>query len=171
MAKVSFKHQPGPSPGLFPVNIFDKIPQNHPSRLVNTVVDSLDLTAAINKYIGGGGPACHPRMMVKVLFYSYLSNIYSCLKIAGALTENIHFMFLAGNLTPDLRAINDFRGKILKDCIKELFSEVVKLLAGMGYVSLDVQYIDGTKIGATSNKYTFVWKKSVEKYKGKLGDK
>ena len=171
MARVSFKSQPGSSPELFPVNIFDKIPQNHPCRLVNTVVDSLDLTAVINKYIGGGCSAYHPRMMVKVLFYSYLSNIYSCRKIARALAENIHFMFLAGNLTPDFRTINDFRGKILKDSIKELFAEVVKLLVEMGYVSLDVQYIDGTKIEATSNKYTFVWKKSVEKYKNNLEEK
>lgn len=107
-------------------------------------------------------------MMIKVLFYSYLSNVYSCRKIAKGLNENIHFMFIANNSTPDFRTINDFRGKILKGSIKSLFAEVVKLLVDMGYVSLDVQYIDGTKIEAKSNKYTFVWRGSVEKYKEKL---
>jgi transposase len=168
MAKIVFKNQTGNCPELFPENILDKIPQNHPVRLVDTVVDSLDISDILKKYKGGGTSAYHPRMMIKVLFYSYLSNVYSCRKIAKALNENIHFMFISGNSTPDFRTINDFRSKILKDSIKTLFAEVVKMLVEMGYVSLDVQYIDGTKIEAKSNKYTFVWRGSVEKYKEKL---
>lgn len=168
MAKIVFKNQTGNSPELFPANIFDKIPANHPVRLIDSVVNSLDISDIIKKYKGGGTSAYHPRMMIKVLFYSYLSNIYSCRKIDKALHENIHFMYISGNSTPDFRTINDFRGKILKDSIKTLFTEVVKLLVEMGYVSLDVQYIDGTKIEAKSNKYTFVWRGSVEKHKEKL---
>lgn len=171
MAKVVFKNQTGNCPELFPVNIFDKIPENHPVRLIDSVVNSLDISDILKKYKGGGTSAYHPRMMIKVLFYSYLSNIYSCRKIAKALNENIHFMFISGNSTPDFRTINDFRSKILKDSIKTLFAEVVKMLVEMGYVSLDVQYIDGTKIEAKSNKYTFVWRGSVEKYKDKLETK
>ena len=168
MAKAMFKHLPGTSPELFPENIFDRISENHPVRLVNEVVDSLNISYIISKYKGGGASSFHPRMMIKVLFYSYLSNTYSCRKIAKALRENIHFMYISGNSTPDFRTINDFRSKILKDHIQKLFAEVVKLLVGMGYVSLDVQYIDGTKIEAKSNRYTFVWRKSVEKNKEKL---
>lgn len=168
MAKIVFKNQTGNSPELFPSNIFDKIADNHPVRLIDSVVNSLDISDIIKKYKGGGTSAYHPRMMIKVLFYSYLSNIYSCRKIDKALRENIHFMFISGNSTPDFRTINDFRGKILKDSIKNLFAEVVKMLVEMGYVSLDVQYIDGTKIEAKSNKYTFVWRGSVEKHKEKL---
>ena len=171
MSKVVFKNQTGNCPELFPANIFDKIPDNHPVRLVDTVVNSLDISDIIKRYKGGGTSAYHPRMMIKVLFYSYLSNVYSCRKIAKALNENIHFMFISGNSTPDFRTINDFRGKILKDSIKTLFAEVVKMLVEMGYVSLDVQYIDGTKIEAKSNKYTFVWRKTVEKHKERLEGK
>jgi len=168
MAKVVFKNQTGNSPELFPINIFDKIPNNHPVRLIEEVVNSLDISNIIKLYKGGGASAYHPRMMIKVLFYSYLSNVYSCRKIAKALTENIYFMYISGNSTPDFRTINDFRGKILKNHIQQLFAEVVKMLVEMGYVSLDIQYIDGTKIEAKSNKYTFVWRGSVEKYKEKL---
>ncbi len=171
MAKVSFKNQTGNSPELFPINIFDKIPENHPVRLVDSVVNNLDISDITTMYLGGGNSAYHPRMMIKVLFYSYLSNIYSCRKIERALTENIHFMFISGNSTPGFRTINEFRGKILKDKIKDLFAEVVKMLVELGYISLDVQYIDGTKIEAKSNKYTFVWRGSVEKYKEKLETK
>ena len=168
MAKVVFKNQTGNSPELFPINIFDKIPENHPVRLIDAVVNSLDISNILKLYKGGGTSAYHPRMMIKVLFYSYLSNVYSCRKIAKALTENIHFMYISGNSTPDFRTINDFRGKILKNHIQKLFAEVVKILVEMGYVSLDIQYIDGTKIEAKSNRYTFVWKGSIEKYKEKL---
>ena len=97
MAKVIFKSQSINTPELFPINIFDKIPENHPVRLVDQVVNSLDINTILKKYKGGGTSAYHPRMMLKVLFYSYLSNTYSCRKIAKALTENIHFMFMVVN--------------------------------------------------------------------------
>ena len=122
-------------------------------------------------YKGGGCSAYHPRMMLKVLFYSYLSNVYSCRKIAKALEENIHFMYISNNSTPDFRTINDFRGKRLKGHIHSFFAEVVKMLVSLGYVSLDVQYIDGMKVEASSNRYTFVWRKSVEKHKVRLEEK
>ena len=114
MAKASFKSGKGNSPELFPVNIFDKISENHPVRLVDWVVDQLDISELMKTYKGGGCSAYHPRMMLKVLFYSYLSNVYSCRKIAKALEENIHFMYISNNSTPDFRTINDFRGKRLK---------------------------------------------------------
>ncbi|CAM4022878.1 transposase [Flavobacterium jumunjinense] len=171
MAKIVFKNQSGNSPELFPINIFNRIPQNHPVCLVEQVVNQLDISEILKKYKGGGTSAYHPRMMIKVLFYSYLSNVYSCRKIAKALQENIHFMYISGNSTPDFRTINDFRGKILKNHIQTLFAEVVKMLVEMKYVSLDIQYIDGTKIESKANKYTFVWRGSVEKYKEKLEHK
>jgi len=151
------------APELFPVNIFDKIPAQHPVRLVEKVVDGLDISSIIKEYKGGGTSAYHPRMMIKVLFYAYLENLYSCRKIEKALQENIHFMYLSGQSTPDFRTINHFRSKVLKDKLQELFKEVVKLLQDLGCVSLEVQYIDGTKIEANANRHRFVWRKSVEK--------
>lgn len=171
MPKPIFKTLPAQQNSFFPIDIFSKIPEDHPVRLVNQVIDELDISLLMQHYKGGGTTAYHPKMMLKVLFYSYFSNIYSCRKIAKALNENIHFMFIAGNSTPDFRTINDFRGKILKEHINVLFTEVVKMLMEMGYVSLDVQYIDGTKIESSANRYTFKWKKSIEKYKERLEEK
>ena len=166
--KVQFKALPSNSPSLFPENIFDKIPSNHPVRLVNQVVDRLDIEDIITTYKGGGTTSYHPRMLIKVLFYAYLTNIYSCRKIEKALQENIHFMWLSGNSTPDYRTINYFRGKRLKGVIQALFADIVRMLHELEYVSLKVQYIDGTKIESAAGRYTFVWKKSVEKNKAKL---
>jgi transposase len=171
MAKVVFKEFSGTQPTLFPQNILDKIAPNHPVRLVNEVVDNLEISNLISKYKGGGASSFHPRMMLKVLFYSYLSNVYSCRKIERALHENIYFIWLSGCSTPDFRTINYFRGKRLQGEIHKLFAEVVRLLQELNYVSLDIQYIDGTKIEAAANKYTFVWRGSVEKNKVKLEEK
>lgn len=168
MATTIFKESIGTQPSLFPENILDRIAPNHPARLVNEVVDNLDITTIIEKYRGGGASSFHPRMMIKVLFYSYLCNIYSCRKIERALRENIHFIWISGGSTPDFRTINLFRSKRLQGEIKTLFAEVVRLLQELKYVSLDVQYIDGTKIESASNRYTFVWRGSVEKNKEKL---
>jgi transposase len=171
MAKALFKPLPLHSPELFPVNIFERIPENHPVHLISDVVDRLDISNIMAEYKGGGTTAFAPKMMLKVLFYSYLSNVYSCRKIAKALHENIYFMWISGNSTPDFRTINNFRGQKLKHHIHDLFAEVVKMLQELQVLSLDIQYIDGTKIESAANKYTFVWRGSVEKNKAKLEEK
>lgn len=156
---------------LFPQRLDEFIGKDDPVRLVNLVVDDLDLTSLINTYKGGGTSSFCPRMMLKVLFYAYMRNIYSCRKIEAALHENIHFMWLSGKQFPDFRTINDFRGRRLKHQINGIFREIVLMLMESGYVSLDVQYVDGTKIESASNRYTFVWRKSVEKNKLKVEEK
>ena len=128
MAKIVFKELTSNQNVLFPVSLSEKIASNHPVRVVNSVVDALDISSLLRAYKGGGTSSYHPRMMLKVLFYAYLNNIYSCRKIEKALQENIHFMWLSGNSTPDFRTINDFRGKRLKENIKSLFSAIVLLL-------------------------------------------
>lgn len=170
-SKVRFKAFPSSQSSLFPEDIFGRISENHPVRLVNRIVDDLDISRLLCQYKGGGASSFHPRMMLKVLFYSYLSNIYSCRKIEKALQENIHFMWLSGNSTPDFRTINYFRGKRLRAEIHSLFAGIVRLLQALNYVSLDFQYIDGTKIESASGRYTFVWRGSVEKNKAKLEQK
>lgn len=167
-SKVRFKEITSQQSVLFPSNIGDKISANHPVRVVNQIVDQLNIEGILSTYKGGGTSSYHPRLMIKILFYSYLNNIYSCRKIAKQLEENIYYMWISGNNTPNFRTINNFRGTKLKGKIHDLFAEFVRLMAELGYVSLDVQYIDGTKIESASNRYTFVWRGSVEKNKEKL---
>ena len=59
----------------------------------------------------------------------------------------------------------------MKDEISNVFTQLVLLLSAKGLVSLDVEYIDGTKIESKANKYTFVWRKTVEKNRAKLMEK
>lgn len=168
MKQINFKTYNQGQTELFPTRLDEYISQDSPVRLVNKIVNELDIEAITKSYKSIGCSGYHPKMMLKVLFYSYLSNIYSCRKMEAALKENIHFMWLSGKQFPKRSCINDFRSKRLKNHINKLFTQVVIMLVDLGYVSLDTQYIDGTKIESVSNRYTFVWRKSVEKYKARL---
>jgi transposase len=171
MKQINFKAYNQGQSKLFPERLDLYIPEASPVRLVNKIVDDLDISLITNSYKSGGCTGYHPKMMLKVLFYSYLSNIYSCRKMEAALSESVYFMWLSGKQFPKHSCINDFRSKRLKNHINTLFTQVVLMLVELEYISLDVQYIDGTKLESASNRYTFVWRKSVEKHKAKLEQK
>ena len=150
-----------------PLSYGDIIPKNHLVRVVNTIVDELDLSTLYDRYPGGGCPAYHPQMMLKVMIFAYSQKTYSSRQIAKALRENINFIWLSGGNTPDFRTINRFRSD-MKDVIEDVFYEVVHLLVEQGYIRLENYFLDGTKIEANANKYTFVWNKAVKGQDRKL---
>jgi transposase len=172
--KVVFKDYNFNQNLLLPPSLEELIDPNHPVRVVNQVVDNLNLDPILSNYDGGGCPAYHPRMMLKVLVYGYMTNRYSSRKIEEALQQNIHFMWLSGMSYPDHNTINRFRSERLKGLLKEVFSQVVHLLIDHGHITLKEAYLDGTKIEANANRYTFVWGKSIkyhrERIKGQLED-
>jgi transposase len=159
---------------LLPPSLEELIAPNHSVRVLNQVVDNLNLDPILAKYEGGGCPAYHPRLMLKVLVYGYLTNQYSSRKIEQALQQNIHFMWLSGMSYPDHNTINRFRSDRLKGVLKEVFNQVVMLLVDHGHITLKEAYLDGTKIEANANRYTFVWGKAIkynrERIKGQLQD-
>ena len=169
-AKLHFRPHINNQLVLFPQRIDEDIAPNDPVRLVNSVVDSLDLERFRKLYRERGRSPYHPRMMLKVIIYAYMNNIYSCRRIEQALKRDIHFIWLAGYEKPDFITINRFRLRV-KDEIDNVFTQLVLILAERGFVSLDVEYIDGTKIESKANKYTFVWKKTVLKNRARLMEK
>jgi len=156
MRKATFKSYNQGKIVLFPTSLDEKIPQDSPVRLINQIVDTLDISKLIDTYKGGGTSAYHSRMMLKVFIFSCLNNIYSCSKIEQALQDRISFMWLSGNQLPDHNTINRFRSSHLKDSIHEIFTQIVVMLVDMGYLSLDVIYVDGTKLESRANRDTFV---------------
>lgn len=153
---------------LLPPSLDELIDGNHPVRIVNQVLDNVDDRVLVKQYKGGGTSSYHPRMLLKVMVYSYLCNIYSSRKMETALKENIHFMWLSGMNRPDHNTLNRFRSEKLKDVLKEIFSQVVMMLADSGHISLKDVYVDGTKIEANANKFTFVWGNSIKTNKVKM---
>lgn len=167
-AKVIFKDYNPKQSQLLPPNLEDLIEANHPVRTVSEVIDRLNLEGLVKSYKGGGTSSHHPRMLLKILVYGYLTNIFSSRKMERAIKENVQFMWLAGMTRPDHNTINRFRTQRLKNEIREIFTQVVLLLEQEGLVSLNTVFVDGTKMESKANRYTFVWGKSIKKSKERI---
>ena len=155
---------------LLTVNPGEDIAENDPVRVVDAIVEGLDLKDFKKLYKEKGRCPYHPKMMLKLILYAYMNNIYSCRKIEKAVQRDIHYIWLAAQERPDFVTINRFRNRV-KSEINNIFTQVVLVLADSGFITLDVEYIDGTKIESKANKYTFVWRKTVEKNRAKLQEK
>lgn len=170
--KLTFKPYDQGQGELIPPTAEELIAPDHLVRIVSETLDKIDITLLLEQYKKGGGASrYHPLMLLKVLVYSYLNNIVSSRQIAKAVRENIYMRWIAGCQQPDFRTINSFRKDKLAPIIEEVFVEVVKYLKQEGHVELQTVYLDGTKIESRANRYTFVWKKAIEKYDEKLEEK
>ena len=154
--KIMFKNYTSNDNLLLPPCLGDFIPQSDPIRVVHRVIEQINLEELYRKYSTKGCSAYHPRMMLQILVYAYLRNICSSRRIEEFCRNDIRFMWLTGNLTPDYNTINRFRSSRLKDVLKTVFATIVKFLVAEGFVSLDVSCADGTKMEANANRYTFV---------------
>ena len=170
MQKYHFRQYSPNQTVLFPERIDKDISPDDPVRLLSAVIDSLDISSIRRLYKACGRSPYHPKMLLKVVLYGYMNNIYSCRKIESSLKRDIHFIWLAGYEQPDFVTINRFRNRV-KDEINKVFTQLVLLLNAKGLVTLDVEYIDGTKIESKANKYTFVWRKTVERNRARLLEK
>jgi len=169
--KVVFKQYSQNKIELLPASYEEIIPENHLVRLVNTGIERMDLEGILNEYKGGGTSSYHPKMLLKVIIYSYTQRIYSSRQIAKALRENLYFHWLSGNQEPDFRTINRFRSSRLKEQIDQVFASMIKILDEIGVVSLDNYFLDGTKIEANANRYSYVWRKTVGRNKASIDQK
>ena len=157
---------------LIPPSADELIPKDHLVRLVNEVIDEMGIERLLRKYqTGGGASRYHPVMMTKLFVYGYMTKVCSSRMLAKAIRENVMFMWLSGGQKPDFRTLNDFRGILLKGVLEEIFVTTVKMLSAKGYIKLENYFVDGTKIESAAGRYTFVWKKAVEKNDKKLNEK
>ena len=156
---------------MIPMSIESLIPENHVVRVVNRAIDKMNLEPLSAKYPGGGRSSFHPVMMTKLLIYAYTDKVFSCRRIAKAVRENIMYMWICGGNQPDFMDVNRFRSERMKDIILDVFAEVVALLVQEKYIKLENYFLDGTKIEANANKYSWVWGKSTKRYKEALKEK
>jgi len=168
MKKQIYKPYNQNQPMLIPLNLEEMVPVDHLVRQVDEIVNRIDTRVLDEQYEGGGTSAYHPVMLLKVILYAYSQRIFSSRRIAKALRENIHFLWLSRMNQPDFRTVNRFRGVILRETIENLFTQLVEELINLGLVDLEQYFVDGTKMEANANKYSFVWRKSTENYKVKL---
>ena len=164
-SKAVFKQYIPSQSLLLPPSLEELIPAHHLVRVVNMVIDRLDITAVINKYQGGGTSSYHPRMLLKVLLYGYCMKIYTGRRLAKALREDVNFMWLAAYNRPDFRTINLFRSGLLKDTIEDVFKSMLVFLMEQGYIKFENYFCDGSTFGANANRHKMVWKKNAVRYK------
>lgn len=116
-------------------SIADLIEEDHICRLVDEVVEGIDLKKIEERYDGPGSPAYHPKVMMKLLIQGTIDGIRSSRKISKATKENVVYMYLSDRLKPDFRTICRFRKENL-ETIKRVFAEIIKLAREMSMVKL-----------------------------------
>ena len=137
---------------LLPPSLNDFLDENHPARMINDIVDRLDLATLENRYGTMGQPPFHPRMMVKVIIYGFTVATFSSRKLQRACRENLAFKFLAGMQTPAFKTFIEFRRRHRED-MKAVFVQTAKLARELGMAKLGAVALDGCKIAADTSKH------------------
>ena len=168
---VVFKPYQPNQPTFLPPSLDELLAPHHLVRVVSAAIDRMDITPLVAAYPGGGASSYHPKMLLKVLVYAYTQRLYSSRQIAKAVREQIPFMWLAGGNRPDFRTIARFRCSRLKQTIDEVFAALVDLLIEEGLLGEEAIFVDGTKLEADANKYSYIWRKSTARYKRQRQEK
>lgn len=155
-----------------PINIEYIIPDNDSVRLLSQFVEEMDISDLFRTYFRVRKNTATPRQMLKIMIYAYMNKLYSSRDIETACHRDINFMFLLEDSpAPDHATIARFRTLHFAPNSKRIMAEISDFLYELREVSGENIFIDGTKIEANANKYTFVWKKAVTKNLAKLLDK
>ena len=150
-----------------PLELETIIPKNDSVRLLSQFVEEMDVTDLYSTYDRIN--SLSPRTLLKIVLYSYMNGDYSSRSMELNCKRDINFMFLLeGHSAPDHATLARFRSIHFAPCSKRILAEVSNILFDLGEISGETIFIDGTKIEANANKYTFVWKKAVTKNQAKL---
>lgn len=152
-----------------PLNIDHMIPDNDSVRLLSQFVEEMDLTDLYSTYSRVRENQATPRQMLKIVLYAYMNHRYSSRLMELSCLRDVNFMYLLENShVPDHATFARFRSIHFAPCAERIMSELTNFLLDIGEISGDAIFIDGTKIEACANKYTFVWKKAITKNLEKL---
>ena len=150
-----------------PLNLEIMIPENDSVRLLSQFVEAMDLTDLYSTYKRINSVS--PRILLKIILYAFMNSIYSSRLMELSCKKDIHFMFLLeGAPVPDHATFARFLSIHFAPCSKRILAQMSNALFDLGEISGETVFIDGTKIEACANKYTFVWKKAVTKNQEKL---
>ena len=156
---------------VLPLDLGICIPEGDLVFKVAEICENLDYTELFNTYLRTWRKV-NPITMFEVLVFAYMSRKFSSREIESLCKTDIRFMWLLnGEPSPSASTIVRFQRGHLAEAIEGLFYQFVNKLYEMGEVKFKNLFVDGTKIEAYANKYTFVWKSAVEKNLAKLKNK
>ena len=140
---------------MLPPTLDELLPLNHPARFVGEFVGALDRGgwAELGVDIDGdvlGAPAYHPRALLSVWLYGFMTGVRSCRKLEAACRDQIPYLWLTGWQHPDHNTLWRFyRGH--RQAMRKLFEQTVCTAVAMELVDLAVQAVDGTKVVANAS--------------------
>lgn len=157
---------------VLPLDMEMKLQKNDIAYTVNELTESIPEEAFAGFLRETGCPAYHPRMMLKIILCAYTQSVFSGRKIESLLKDSVRMMWLAQGYEPSYRTINRFRvHPEVKELLRQCFVQFRCKLVEEKQIEEEAIFIDGTKIEANANKYTFVWRKSIERYSAGLIEK
>ncbi len=124
--------------------------ETHPAKIIDIVVEKLNLNKIYDYYTEVGREAYHPKMMIKVLFYGYQQNIFSGRKLEANLKVRADFIYLSGGDVPDFRTLNLFRIRH-QEILVDVFAQIVILCEKLGMIDFKNLAVDGQKIQANAS--------------------
>ena len=140
---------------MLPPTLDELLPLDHPARFVAEFVDALgrDGWSELGVEIGGdplGAPAYHPRALLSVWLYGFMTGVRSCRKLEAACRDQISYLWLTGWQHPDHNTLWRFY-KGHRQAMRTLFERTVRTAVTMKLVDLAVQAVDGTKVVANAS--------------------
>lgn len=167
IAKVMYKSYISNETLLFPPNLGEFIPGDAPVRLISEIVDLMDLKEIHDSYSksSDGQPPYHPAMLLKVVLFGYMNNIFSTRGLESAMTRDAHLIWLSSYQFPDHSTISRFKARSMPH-IKVIFSRLVRILVERGEIELTSDlYIDGTTIRSRAARRRIKWRSNAGKFK------
>ena len=139
---------------LLPPTLDELVPPDHPARFVAEFVDALDGEdwTELGVQPDGeplGAPAYHPRALLSVWLYGFMTNVRSCRRLEAACRDQIPYLWLTGWQHPDHNTLWRFYRRH-RQSMRELFKRTVRTAVAMELVDLAVQAVDGTKVTANA---------------------
>ena len=158
---------------VFTLNSEMMLPEEAPVRLTNAQLEELDYRKLYAAYSSRGRKSVtDPRVLFKILVYGYQCGIYTTRKLEEACRYRIDFKWLLWDEpVPDHSTISRFRTGRCAEAVEDLFYQYVRYLEEQGETDHETVFIDGTKLESRAGRYTFVWRKSVEKQLAKVKEK
>jgi len=158
---------------LLPPSIEDYVPEDHPVRVIDAFVDSLDLCRMgfrKAQTAHTGRRPYHPGDLLKLYIYAYLNQTSSTRRLEKECHRNLEVLWLMKQLAPDFKTIADFR-KDNGDAVKKVCRQFIVFCKQAGLVSGQLVAIDGSKFKAAASKDQAITGKQLEKQLGKLDQK
>ena len=166
---IDYNMLSAPRQMVLPLDYGVMITDDEPVRLLDAILEGLNYNMLHQLYSSKGRKsAVPPIILFKLYIFAMTEGIYSTRQIQRQCEVNLQYKWLLeGYAVPSHMAFQRFFARLTLPVIQDLFSQIIDKIAKLDSITFDEVFVDGTKLEANANRYTFVWRGSIEKYLGK----